>query len=200
MIKSKEELNYYLKADKVSLGVTSRKHPFITDYVWKFEILLRRTEYAKNCLEKKSPIGKLIYYVYEYRLRRYSLKLGFSIPINVFGPGLCIAHYGTIVVNPNCKIGKNCWIYPNASLGANTGGPNDVPTIGDNVYIGPGVKVFGKIHIGNNISIGANSVVTKSFDHDGITIAGVPAKVINQTNSNEKIMRARQELGGMSYE
>ena len=55
----------------------------------------------------------------------------------------------------------------------------DCPTIGDNVWIGPGVKLFGKIVIGNNNQIGANAVVNKSFVEDGIAIAGVPAKKIS---------------------
>lgn len=200
MIKNKTDLKNYLYADRVSLDCTKRKHPIVTDYVWRFEILLRKTEYAKNCLSQKSLLGKLIYYFYELRLRCFSVKLGFSIPVNVFGPGLCIAHYGTIVVNPNCRVGKNCWIYPNSNLGANTEGPFDVPTLGDNVFIGPGAKLFGKIIIGNNVSIGANSVVTKSFEQSNITIAGVPAKVIKNINSNETLMRKRQEAGNMSFE
>ena len=119
------------------------------------------------------------------------MKLGFSIGPNVFGPGLNIAHYGTIVVNGNAKVGKNCWIYPGANIGANTEGPTDVPVIGDNVYIGPGAKIFGRINIADNISIGANAVVTKSFIKPGVTIAGIPARVIKDNNSNEKVMKER---------
>jgi serine O-acetyltransferase len=57
---------------------------------------------------------------------------------------------------------------------------------GDNVYIGPGAKIFGPIVIGNNVAIGANAVVNKSFQHN-CTIAGVPAKVISQKTSKEYI-------------
>ena len=52
------------------------------------------------------------------------------------------------------------------------------PIIGDNCFIGPGAKLFGRISIGNNVAIGANSVVNKSFP-DNVTIAGVPAKIVN---------------------
>ena len=60
------------------------------------------------------------------------------------------------------------------NIGAYEGG---APVIGDNVYIGPGAKIFGDITIGNNVSIGANAVVNRSFP-DNVIIAGVPAKVI----------------------
>ena len=123
---------------------------------------------------------------------RKSIKLGFTIPANVFGPGLNIAHVGTIVVNRNARVGKGCWIYPGVNIGANTGGSDDVPILGDDVFLGPGAKVFGKIQIGDNTSIGANAVVTKSFPEGNQTIAGVPARKISENNSNEIIMRQRK--------
>ncbi|MDD5801944.1 MAG: DapH/DapD/GlmU-related protein [Solobacterium sp.] len=103
-----------------------------------------------------------------------------------------IAHVGTIVVNSNARVGKGCWIYPGVNIGANTGGPDDVPIIGDDVFLGPGAKVFGKIQIGDNTSIGANAVVTKSFFDGNQTIAGIPARKISEKNSNETIMRQRK--------
>ena len=57
----------------------------------------------------------------------------------------------------------------------------DTPTIGDNCFIGPGAKIFGRIKIGNRIVIGANAVVNKSFETDDVTIAGIPARVVKET-------------------
>lgn len=93
---------------------------------------------------------------------------------NNFGPGVCFAHYGTLVVNKKARIGSNCRIHVCVNIGGTDEG---VPTIGDNVYIGPGVKIFGPITIGNNVTIGAGAVVNKSFP-DNVVIAGVPAKII----------------------
>lgn len=53
------------------------------------------------------------------------------------------------------------------------------PTIGDNVYIGPGAKIYGKIKISDNIVIGANAVVGRSFEEPNICIAGAPAHKIS---------------------
>ena len=51
--------------------------------------------------------------------------------------------------------------------------------IGDNCYIGLGAKIFGSVKIGNNVIIGANSVVTKDIP-DNCVVGGIPAKVIKQ--------------------
>ena len=108
------------------------------------------------------------------------MRLGYSIPINVFGPGLSLPHRGNIIINPNTRIGKNCRIH----VGVNIGAHKDLaPTIGDNAYIGPGVILFGDIKIGNNTTIGANATVNKSFDQNNVTIAGTPAKIVKE-NTN----------------
>ena len=110
------------------------------------------------------------------RFRYLSAKLGLTIPINVFGPGLGIMHRGTIVVTPNARIGANCKINADVQIGPGRNG--NAPTIGDNCYIGPGAKIFGDIILGNNIRIGANAVVNKSFPDDNLLLIGVPAKSV----------------------
>lgn len=110
-------------------------------------------------------------------------KYNWTIPINVFSEGLAIVHVGTIVVSPKARIGKNCRIHVCVNIGsAWVKGVSGVPVIGDNVYIGPGAKIFGPITIGDNVAIGANSVVNSSFPSN-CTIAGVPAKIISNNDS-----------------
>ena len=104
-----------------------------------------------------------------------SLKLGFSIPINVFGPGLSIAHYGTIVVNPTARIGKNCRIHEGVTIGA-TNGDTRSALIGDNVFIGSGAKVIGNICIAPDVAIAANAVVVTNIQEAGTTWGGYPQK------------------------
>jgi len=108
------------------------------------------------------------------------VRLGLSIPKNVFGAGLCIVHYGTIVVSPKAKVGENCRIHPSTCIGEYNG----APTLGNNVYIGPGAKLFGDIIVGNNVAIGANSVVNKNIP-DNVTVGGIPSKIISNKNSVE---------------
>ena len=109
------------------------------------------------------------------------MKTGITIPKNVCEEGLTLYHYGSIVVNGACRIGRNCCIMNNVNIGAN-GGSSKAPQIGDNVYIGPGAVIYGDIQIADGCSIGANSVVNKSFLEQNSVIVGAPAKVIKNDN------------------
>lgn len=194
MINSKQDYLFYLEADRKALNKTKGfiaeiKQLIYPDYIWSFQKKLRKLEYYKNC--KRGILAKIYYVFLKLSFKKFSLKLGFSIPENVFGAGLAIVHYGTIVVNPRAKVGSNCRIHPCSNIGA-SGGNSEAPQIGDNVYIGPGAKLYGDIMIGNNIAIAANSSVNKSFNEDNIMIAGSPAKRIKSIDIIKIIPNANQ--------
>ena len=147
---------------------------------YKFLILLREVEYYKN---NPSLVNKLILRFKQYRFRNVSMKLGYSIPPNCFGPGLSLPHYGTIIVNPNARIGANCRLHCCTNIGASAG-QKAAPQIGNNCYIGPGAILFGDIKIGDNITIGANATVNHSFDEEYTAIAGTPAKIVKREMPN----------------
>jgi serine O-acetyltransferase len=183
MIKTKADYLYYLKKDKVALGIKSNGleskiiNILSPNPIWTFQKTLRKLEYYTNC--NKSGLNKLYYYYLKYKFKKKSIKLGFSIPINVFGPGLSIVHYGTIVINSNAKVGKNCRIHACVNIGA-SGGEKEAPQLGDNIYIAPGAKIYGNIKIANNTAIGANAVVNKTSNDESILLAGNPAKKIKE--------------------
>ena len=104
----------------------------------------------------------------------------------MFGPGLSIAHYGTIVVSTAARVGKNCRLHEGVNIGA-TNGSSRAPQIGDNVFIGTGAKIIGDITIADDVAIGANAVVVKSIQEQGITVGGVPAKKISVNNSHSNL-------------
>ncbi|WP_440952858.1 serine O-acetyltransferase [Methanococcoides sp. FTZ1] len=180
MIRTKKDYHSYMEADRVALGRTG-KRPFFADEIWKFERLLRKLEYYHNC--KRSIFWKPYVLFLKWRYYVMSVKLGFTIPKNVFGPGLSIAHIGTIVVNNNASVGSNCRIHTCVNIGTSAGHSSLAPRIGDDVYIGPGAKLFGDIEIADGIAIGANSVVNRSFLEPNISIAGVPARKISDKGS-----------------
>jgi serine O-acetyltransferase len=190
MIKNRQDYEYYLEADRIALGrnkkLTMRERLIglliEPDYVWDFQKLLRKVEYLTN---KECSVLDRINRVIQYRkFIRLSLKLGYYIHPNTFGPGLCIIHPGSIMINADVRIGSNCVIAPHALIGFETRFSKGAsPKIGNNVYIAPGVRIFGSITIADNIAIGAGSVVTRSFTEEGITIAGVPAKKISEKGS-----------------
>lgn len=187
MICNRSDYKRYLNSDAHALFA---KKPSFLEWlknpIWKYQRLLRRCEYLKNT-NHFVPIYLNIYYIYsKLQLSQLGKKLGFSISENVFEEGLSIAHYGTIVVNPDAKIGKYCRIHVGVNIGASIDGKS--PVIGDNVYIGPGAKIFGGITLGDNVAVGANAVVNKSFP-EGCTIGGVPAHIISDKGSNQMVKR-----------
>jgi serine O-acetyltransferase len=126
MITSKKDYLEYLASDRLALGIPNtlavKFKEFISIYpILKFQKHLRRLEYYKNC--KKGFLSRAYYFYLQYHFRRESLVLGFTIPENVFGPGLAIIHYGTIVVNSNAKCGRNCRIHASVNIGASGGSP-----------------------------------------------------------------------------
>lgn len=186
MINNKTDLKHYLKQDALALRIVGRKRPkLFGDYIWKFEILLRKTEYYHN-VSKKCKFLKIPYLFKKFRFARYSLKLGFSIPLNVFEEGLSIAHYGNIVVNAAAKVGKNCRIHEGVNIGS-TNGSDKAPIIGNNVFIGTGAKIIGDISIADDTAIGANAVVVKTISESGSTYGGIPAKKISNNSSHSNL-------------
>lgn len=129
-------------------------------------------------LGKKKGLWKILYVLNSIFLRHYRYKTGILIhDCTQIGPGFKICHYPSIIINYAAKIGRNATIYHEVTIGE-TYGPNEgVPIIGDNVVLCAGCKVIGDIKIGNNVIIGANSVVTKSIP-DNSVVAGVPARII----------------------
>ena len=77
------------------------------------------------------------------------------------------------MLNAGSTVGKNCRIHPGVCIGANGGKP---PRIGDNVYLGPGAKVFGDIELADGVMVGANAVVNHSCMEEGAHLVGIPAK------------------------
>ena len=174
MIKSREDYKRYLKIEEENYR---KSYPDFTKElkdILKYQKLYRKLEYYENC-KKSSIIKKYL----KHKFDRLSNKYGFLIPINTIEEGLCIIHKGPIYINYHAKIGKYFRIHPMTTIGKNIGRDNSSPTIGDGVWIGPGARVFGNITIGDNVVVGTNSVVNKSFPSN-VTIAGVPAKVINK--------------------
>lgn len=81
-------------------------------------------------------------------------------------------HYGTIVVGGSNRCGNYCVLHTSTCITDNG------KTIGDALYLSTGAKITSKVTLGNNISVGANSVVNKSFIESNMMIAGAPAKLI----------------------
>jgi serine O-acetyltransferase len=192
MIRSKSDYKYYLEQDRLALDIKPSLKDWLTHDIWHFQKVLRKLEYRKNT--STNVFMKAYALFLQLRVRKLGRQLGFSIPANVFGPGLSIAHAGTIVVNGRCKIGANCRIHVCINIGGGLSKKANPPVIGDDCYIGPGAKIYGNITIGNNVAIGANAVVNKSCG-DNLTLGGIPAKVISDKGLVDILQKTRTSIG-----
>ena len=137
---------------------------------------------------RKASMTKNIYLkiIYKFILRCLSYKYGFQIPTTVeIGEGFYIGHHGTIVINSKVKIGKNCNLAHLITIGqSNRGKKRGVPIIEDNVWIGTGSVIIGKITIGTNSLIAPNSYVNFDVPPNSIVI-GNPAKIVESEDATK---------------
>lgn len=173
MIKTKQDLKYYMEQDRLNLH-QKKKKPAWNDEVWKYEIILRKHEYYHN-KEKKGLIDKILLRYYSRKHHKWSMKYTTSVPINTCGPGLSIAHFGSLYINGNTKIGINLRIQSGVTIGGSSSTPGKYAVIGDNVYIGTGAKILGGVTIADNVAIGANAVVVKDILEESTSHVGVPS-------------------------
>ncbi|QHJ11403.1 Serine acetyltransferase [Paraglaciecola mesophila] len=178
MINSKSDYLRYKQMDAENGTFNINLKEYIFNDIWRFLRALRYAEYIHNT--KRGTFWKAYKLYVKFRYKSIGKKLGFSIPMNVFGAGLMLPHYGNIVVNSRAKIGENCKIHIGVNIGADYSDSTKAPVLGNNCYIAPGAKLFGGIILGDNVKIGANAVVNKSFTGNDITLVGVPAKKLNK--------------------
>jgi len=133
-------------------------------------VILYRIE---NYLYRKFQDHPLLDYLANMMKIRSGAELYYS---NTIGPGFRVLHSHGIVLGPKNNIGNCFSIYQNVTIGQKHS-PDEITTIGDNVFLSPGSKVFGGINIGSNTVLGANSVLFKDADPDSVYV-GAPARKV----------------------
>ncbi len=161
------------------------KDPIIkSDMIRWIEVILHKKEYdIENIIE--------VFRYPEYRSVLYKRCKFLSIILGLFykpqsllfictknsniQSGFVIQHGFSSEINAEF-IGKNCQIWQNVTIGVQHSGMNDKPIIGDDCKICTGAIVVGSIRIGNNVTIGAGTVVTKDVP-DNSVIYGAPNRI-----------------------
>jgi serine O-acetyltransferase len=174
-----------LKADLLRYSKRANGRSFARSYILfpglRVTFWFRLTQYIKQHagLRWLSPLFVWCLLVQQ---RRTGIELN---PGTSIGAGIYMPHGGGIVINPNSVIGPSCYISHGVTLGkAHTGPHQGSPSLGCGVFIGPGAVILGKLHIGDNAAIGANSVVLNDIPANTFA-AGSPAKVIKETGASE---------------
>ena len=112
-------------------------------------------------------------------VRRYGIFFDFRQG-SYFGKGLKFPHPSSIIIGSDVKLGDNCVVYQNVTIGAARAGDaakGKYPVIGNNCTLFAGCKVLGSIEVADGTTVGANAVLLKSTEKDS-TYAGVPAERI----------------------
>lgn len=119
-------------------------------------------------------------------VRKLSYKYGYQIPPKTkIGEGFYIGHFGPVIINVDTVIGRNCNIAHCTTIGQISRGKlKGCPTIGDNVWIGTGSVIVGKIFIGSNVLIAPNTFVNFDVPNNSLVI-GNPAKIIYKKNATD---------------
>lgn len=117
------------------------------------------------------------------------------------GKRLFIDHGMGVVIGETAEIGDDCTLYHGVTLGGTTWQREKRhPTLGDNVVIGAGAKVLGPILIGNNASIGSNSVVVKDVP-EGATVIGIPGRiVVSDPKDKEKHAKRKKMAAKIGFD
>lgn len=175
MITTKQELRECLRNEQPFYD-TSLKARLLKHESWYKGSYFKHLRYAEYYTNKPSCglFDEIRRAWHCYRMRHIGYVIGFQIPLNTMMGGVKVYHFGPIIVNTSARIGRDCTIYPGVTVG---GAATGVPTIGDNVFLGLGSKVFGGVTIGNNVTIAPNAVVVKNVP-DNAVVGGVPAKII----------------------
>lgn len=174
VIHNKKELKFYLMADRmINRGSFKRNlfqliiEFFFVDRIMAFLRSMRKYSYYKN---RKGMMSFLLRGYYYLQFRKWSHRLGFSIGCDSLGYGVLIPHYGTIVVGRN-MIGNYAVLHTSTCITGND------KIIGNALYLGTGAKMTRRVVLGDNVSVGANSLVNNSFPKGNCLLVGAPAVI-----------------------
>jgi len=94
------------------------------------------------------------------------------------GKSFLIDHGSGTVIGETAEIGDNVTIYQDVTLGGTSLSPGKRhPTLGNNVVVGAGAKILGPVKIGDNVKIGANTVVIEDVPSNSVVV-GVPGRIV----------------------
>lgn len=136
----------------------------------------------RKCKESRSFLKA--YYIFQ--LKRLRSKTQIQIPYHTeIGEGLYIGHLGSVIVNPNAKIGKNVNIATGVTIGQeNRGKRKGAPTIGNQVWIGTNAVIVGNVTIGDDVLIAPLTYVNFDVPSHSIVV-GNPGRIIPREDATK---------------
>lgn len=166
-------------------------------WVWQLELacvaVYRLGQLGLELRDKNKALGTLVLLLFAPLQMTVRVLLQVDIsPRCRIGPGLHLGHPYTIIIGPT-TIGANCSLTHNVTIGMGLSAERrGIPTLGDNVWIGPNAVLTGPIHIGDGATIGAGSVVSRDVP-PGALVMGNPARVVLAQYDNSALLDYRVE-------
>lgn len=176
IIQYEKNLNFSHLGKYQCLLAILKSHPRYIN--WKYIKLLRIAGYYYY-KRNVNIFYSLIYFWKCRKKNKLGRKLGIEMNEKNIGKGVEIYHTFGIVVNGDSEIGENCKFHGNNCIG-NNGKNSKCPKIGNNVRFGVGSKVIGDVEIADDVVIAAGSVVVNSILESGVTVAGIPARIVKR--------------------
>lgn len=182
-----EDLNRYFTLEGRPTLLKKAKIIILTQGIWAIAVY-RFGSYIYGC-KWNYILRKGLLLLATVLQKIIEMTCGISVAFSTrIGRGFYIGHFGGIFIHKDVKIGEYCNISQGVTIGlGGRKGSYGVPTIGNQVYIGPHAVIIGRISVGNNVAIGANAVVTHTVP-DGAVVVGVPAKVISLKGSEDFVI------------
>lgn len=166
--------NEYISSDKNKWG---KRKGLMALPQYKFVYLKRKCEYWRSKNKLIFIFWRLIYQHYE---TKYLMDVSAK---TIIGKGFKIEHLGGVVINPDAKLGNDVTILNNVLIGMEKRGKRTgSPDIGNKVYIASGAVITGKIKVGNNVLIAANSFVNFDVPNNSIVIGN---KIIKSNKATD---------------
>ena len=132
------------------------------------------------------PDRVLMRWISVLRHRFWSAVTGAEIPLGCHvGGGLLLPHPNGIVIHPDVRIGPNCLLMQQVTLGTG-GAAAGAPSLAGHVDIGAGAKVLGGVTIAQHAVVGANAVVLCNVPA-GATAVGVPARIVRSRSRSQHV-------------
>jgi serine O-acetyltransferase len=126
---------------------------------------------------RPAMMRKCLSALYHLLYKLVQILTGIELPCEVeIGRNFVIDHFGGIVVSGYARFGNDCRIRNGVVVGLARVDDPVAPVIGNNVDIGAGAKLLGRITVGYNVVIGANAVVVRDVPPNSVAV-GVPAVV-----------------------
>lgn len=161
---------------------------WLTDYELRCVACYRFGRWAGLLRERRPLLGVLALGAFWFWNRRniriHHADIGRRADI---GPGLLVMHRSGIMIGP-ALVGSNCVLHHNVTIGQRiAAGDHGVPTIGDDVWIGPGAVISGAITVGEGCTISAGTVLSKDVPPRSL-VGGNPGRVIARDYDNRTMI------------